>query len=103
MSFTEHLIQDGSTNPNLRSTSIVVQFYQTSPTLWHGIDVDYSPSMKEKNASIRRQEIILDNLLNRQEEEEDIVLFGNLNLLRLVESAKQQPVSLDWEAELDEL
>ncbi len=103
MSFIEHLIQDGSTNPNLRSTSIVVQFFQASPTLWHGIDIDFSPSAKEKSTSAIRQEMLLDNLLNRGEEEEDIVLFGSLDLLALAEWAKQQPASLDWEAELDEL
>lgn len=103
MSYIAHLIQDGSTNPNLRSTSIVVQFYQTVPSLWRGIDIDYSPSAKEKDANLKRQEIILENLLNRDEEEEDIVLFGNPELLTVIERAKNQPASLDWEAELDEL
>ena len=68
----------------------------------YGDYIDFSPSAQEKSTSAIRQEMFLDNLLNRVEEE-DIVLFGSLDLLALAERAKQEPASLDWEAELDEL
>ena len=68
----------------------------------YGDDIDFFPSVQEKSTSAIRQEMFLDNLLNRAEEE-DIVLFGSLDLLALAERAKQEPTSLDWEAELDEL
>lgn len=43
------------------------------------------------------------NHQHRGEEEEDIVLFSSPELLTVIERAKHQPASLDWEAELDKL
>ncbi len=48
-------------------------------------------------------ELIVDNLLNREEEPEDAILAASAVLQRLVAQARQEPSSPDWERELDEL
>jgi len=48
-------------------------------------------------------ELIVDNLLNREEEPEDVILAASAVLERLVAQARQESPSLDWERELDEL
>jgi len=47
--------------------------------------------------------IIEDNLLNREEEPEDSILVSSDFLLRLLEQARQEPPTFDWERHLDEL
>jgi hypothetical protein len=48
-------------------------------------------------------ELIIDNLLNRDEEPEDAILAASTVLQRLVAQARQESPSSDWERELDEL
>ncbi|MBC8449016.1 MAG: hypothetical protein H8D78_14820 [Chloroflexi bacterium] len=50
-----------------------------------------------------QMELIIDNLLNREEEPEDAILAASTVLQRLVARARQEPSSSDWERELDEL
>ena len=54
--------------------------------------------------SFGQMEIIMDNLLNREEEPEDAIIAAS-KLLRNVlrESRQTYSVSADWEQELDEL
>lgn len=54
-------------------------------------------------ASFAQVELILDNLLNREEEPEDDLLVASDALRQLLAEARAQPPSLDWERELDEL
>jgi len=54
-------------------------------------------------ASFAQIELILENLLNREEEPEDTILAASTVLRRLVAQARQEPPSADWERELDEL
>jgi len=53
--------------------------------------------------SFDQMELIIDNLLNREEEPEDAILAASAVLQRLVAQARQEPSSPDWERELDEL
>ena len=53
--------------------------------------------------SFGQMELIIDNLLNREEEPEDTILAASAVLQRLVAQARQEPSSSDWERELDEL
>lgn len=53
--------------------------------------------------SFAQIELIIDNLLNREDEPEDAVLATSTFLKKLVVQARQEPVSTDWERELDEL
>ena len=54
-------------------------------------------------ASFAQMELIIDNLLNREEEPEDAILAASAILKRLVAQAQQEPPSADWEQELNEL
>ncbi len=53
--------------------------------------------------SFNQMEIIVDNLLNREEESEDAVLAASEALRQILSRARQQPPVLDWEQALDEL
>jgi len=54
--------------------------------------------------SFAQIELILENLLNREEEPEDAILAASAVLQQLVDQARQEPSSSpDWERELDEL
>ena len=53
--------------------------------------------------SFAQMELIMDNLLNREEEPEDAILAASAVLERLVAQARQESPSPDWEQELDEL
>ena len=53
--------------------------------------------------SFAQMELIMDNLLNREEEPEDAVLAASTVLQRLIAQARQEPPSTDWERDLDEL
>jgi hypothetical protein len=53
--------------------------------------------------SFDQMELIIDNLLNREEEPEDAILAASAILQRLVAQARQESPSSDWERELDEL
>jgi len=53
--------------------------------------------------SFDQMELIVDNLLNREEEPEDAILAASAVLQRLVAQARQEPISADWERELNEL
>lgn len=53
--------------------------------------------------SFAQIELIIDNLLNREEEAEDSLLAASAALRQLVAQAKSIPLSTDWERELDEL
>jgi len=53
--------------------------------------------------SFGQMELIMDNLLNREEEPEDAILAASAVLQRLVARARQEPPSPDWERSLDEL
>lgn len=57
------------------------------------------------NINIATEELILDNLINREEEPEDIILVNSGILQRLIAQTQQEPsLSLsDWERELDRL
>jgi hypothetical protein len=52
-------------------------------------------------ASFAQIELIIDNLLNREEEPEDAMLAASPVLQRLVAQSRQEPPLLDWEQELD--
>lgn len=54
-------------------------------------------------ASFAQMELIVDNLLNREEEPEDAILAASTLLKQLATRARQEPSSADWERELDEL
>ncbi len=58
---------------------------------------------EESNNTLAQRESIIDNLMNREEEPEDAILVASGVLPRLVAQARQEPSSLDWEQELDEL
>ena len=53
-------------------------------------------------ASFAQMELIMDNLLNREEEPEDAILAASAVLQRLVAQARQEPASPDWEEEYDD-
>ena len=53
--------------------------------------------------SFEQMELIIDNLLNREEEPEDAILAASAVPQRLVAQARQEPASLNWERDLDEL
>jgi hypothetical protein len=53
--------------------------------------------------SFDQMELIIDNLLNRDEEPEDAILAASAVLQRLVTQARREPPSSDWERELNEL
>jgi hypothetical protein len=53
--------------------------------------------------SFDQMELIVDNLLNRDEEPEDAILAASAVLQRLVTQARQESPSSNWERELDEL
>jgi hypothetical protein len=53
--------------------------------------------------SFAQIELIIDNLLNREEEPEDAILAASGVLKQLIAQARQEPPSADWERELDEL
>ncbi len=53
--------------------------------------------------SFAQMELIMDNLLNREEEPEDAILAASAVLQRLVAQARQELPSPYWEQELDEL
>lgn len=53
--------------------------------------------------SFAQMELIVDNLLNREEEPEDAILAASALLKQLVAKARQESPSADWERELDEL
>ena len=53
--------------------------------------------------SFGQMELIMDNLLNREEEPEDAILAASAVLQQLVARARQALTSPDWERELDEL
>jgi len=53
--------------------------------------------------SFAQMELIIDNLVNREEEPEDAILAASAVLQRLVAQARQELPSPDWERELDEL
>jgi len=53
--------------------------------------------------SFAQIELIIDNLLNREEEPEDAILAASGVLKQLITQARQEPPSADWERELDEL
>ena len=46
--------------------------------------------------SFAQIELILENLLNREEESEDAILAASAVLQRLAAQARQEPPSLDW-------
>ncbi len=53
--------------------------------------------------SFAQFELVVDNLLNRQQEPEDAILATSDALKRLVAQVQQESASADWERELDEL
>lgn len=54
-------------------------------------------------ASFAQIELVMDNLLNREEEPEDAILAASTILKRLITQARQEPLSANWERDLDEL
>lgn len=54
-------------------------------------------------AAFAQIELVLDNLLNREEEPEDAILAASAVLQRLVAQARQESPLPDLESELDEL
>jgi hypothetical protein len=70
------------------------------PVLYEG---DEAKAVLVDITSFAQMELIMDNLLNREEEPEDAILAASAVLQRLVAQARQEPASPDWEQELDEL
>jgi len=54
-------------------------------------------------ASFAQIELILENLLNREEEPEDAILAASNLLKQLVTRAQQEPPSVNWQRELHDL
>ncbi len=53
--------------------------------------------------SFAQIELIIDNLLNREEEPEDAILATSKVLQQLISQARQESPTVNWEQELDEL
>ena len=53
--------------------------------------------------SFEKIEIILDNLINRDSEAEDIFFLSSDILNKLINDSKSLPLSKNWRLELDEL
>ncbi len=53
--------------------------------------------------SFAQIELIIDNLLNREEEPEDAILATSKVLQQLISQARQEAPTVNWEQELDEL
>ena len=53
--------------------------------------------------SFAQFELMVDNLLNREEEPEDAILAASAALKLLVSQAQQESPSTDWERELNEV
>jgi hypothetical protein len=53
--------------------------------------------------SFAQMELIIENLLNREEEPEDAILAASAVLQRLIAQARQEPASPNWEQEFNEL
>lgn len=53
--------------------------------------------------SFALMETVMENLLNRESEPEDAILAASGILQRLVDQARRESPSRDWEQELDEL
>lgn len=53
--------------------------------------------------SFAQIELVMDNLLNREEEPEDAILAASAVLKQLIAQARQEPPSTDWAQELNEL
>jgi hypothetical protein len=70
------------------------------PVLYEG---DEAKAVLVDITSFAQMELIMDNLLNREEEPEDAILAASTVLQQLVAQARQEPASPDWEQELDEL
>lgn len=64
---------------------------------------DYRTDRSVSSDERARQNIISDNLLGRDEEPEDIVMFGSPVLRRMLERAMNEVPSKDWAAELDDM
>lgn len=64
---------------------------------------DYRTDRSVSSDERARQDIISDNLLGRDEEPEDMVMFGSPILRRMLERAMHGVPSEDWAAELDEM
>ena len=58
---------------------------------------------RKSPTSLDQMELIIDNLSNCEEEPEDAILAASAVLQRLVAQARQEPSSLNWERELNEL
>jgi len=54
-------------------------------------------------ASFAQIELIIDNLLNREEEPEDAILAASSVLTQLIARARRELPSADWEREIDGL
>jgi len=54
-------------------------------------------------ASFAQIELIIDNLLNREEEPEDAILAASSVLRQLIAHARRERPSADWEREIDVL
>jgi len=123
------LTQDGSVSKNLCSEQqIVREISSYTPVLFAVTRPDESSMFHHRGSSASRlrsalekiwgpeksvwspplqksaiEVLIEDNLLNREEEPEDSILVASGLLPRLLAQARQEPPSLDWERELDEL
>lgn len=53
--------------------------------------------------SFNQMEMILENLLNREEEPEDAILAASTTLHQMLTRAKQEQPESNWERALDEL
>jgi hypothetical protein len=51
--------------------------------------------------SFNQMELILENLLNREEEPEDAILAASTTLLKMLTRAKQEQPESDWEQALN--
>lgn len=97
------------------SVAFVVElpyYYMELPLLWPSpapIDRDLSTTTQPEETGEETPEVpaemqlIMDNLLNREEEPEDAILAASTVLQRLVAQARQERSSLDWEQDLNEL
>jgi len=70
------------------------------PILYEG---DEAKAVLVDITSFAQMELIMDNLLNREEEPEDAILAASAVLQRLVAQALQEPASPNWEQEFNEL
>jgi|GEM_PF-2353582 len=99
MSLIMQSISDGSDNMYLNSEQVIIHAISAYT---HSFFVIRDTSDAESNIDSEVL-MVVDNLVNRDAEPEDVILADSGILRYLIERAQQEVLSPDWEQELDEL